>query len=121
MLEKAKREFSRMKLNLDTDTIFNFFVTAYHVMDHVEALDTINRTSIQQMYDDEDFKMCNFICNKGKHAILTKVTPYNSHSDGPPGGEVIHTVRTPDKSVRVEELAQRLMIKWEKFFADNGI
>jgi hypothetical protein len=37
MLEKAKREFARMKAELNTDTIFNFFVTIYHVKDYVEA------------------------------------------------------------------------------------
>jgi len=121
MLEKAKREYSRMKLNLDTDIIFNFFVTTYHIMDYVKALGTIDGAAIQQMFDDKDFRMCNYVCNKGKHAILTNVSPYSSHSDGPPGGEIIHTVRTPDKTVRVEELADKLIAKWEKFFADNRI
>jgi hypothetical protein len=121
MLEKAKREYSRMKLNLDTDIIFNFFVTTYHIIDHVRALETIDDAAIQKIFDDEDFRMCKYVCNKGKHAILIKVSPYNIHSDGPPGGEIIHTVRTQDKTVKVEELADRLIIKWEKFFADNHI
>ena len=121
MLEKAKREYSRMKLDLNSDTIFNFFVTTYHIMDYVKSMKTIDDAAIQKMFDDEDFKMCNYVCNKGKHAILKKVSPYNVYADGPPGGEIIYSVITPEKTVRVEELADKLIAKWEKFFADNHI
>ena len=121
MLEKAKRECSKMKQNLDTDNIFNFFVTTYHIMDRIKALGTVDNAAIQKMFDDEDFKMCNYVCNKGKHAILKTVSPYNIHSDGPPGGEIAYTIRTPGKTLRVEELAKRLIEKWESFFEDNHI
>ena len=37
VLNKAKREFEKMQKDLNTDNIFNFFVTAYHIMDYVKS------------------------------------------------------------------------------------
>jgi hypothetical protein len=67
MLGKAKRELEKMNSDLTTDTVFNFFVTAYHVMDYVKAQEKASKIEIDKMYADSDFEMCNFICNKGKH------------------------------------------------------
>ena len=78
MLEKAKRELEKMKLELTTDTVFNFFVTAYHVMDYVKAQGKARKIEIDKMYADSDFEMGNFICNKGKHIQLKKGDPYKT-------------------------------------------
>jgi len=120
MLEKAKREYARMKSDLNTDNIFNFFVTAYHVMDHIKTVSGVDPKAIQGMYDD-DFRMCQFACNKGKHAILKTITPYSSFADSVGGGETIYEVVDGSKRVRVEYLADKLINKWEKFFRENGI
>lgn len=37
MLEKARREFSRLRSDLNTDNVFNFFVTIHHIKDYVSA------------------------------------------------------------------------------------
>ncbi len=78
LLDKAKRDFAKMKAETSTGTIFNFFVTAYHIVDYVKALGTVPQPAIDQLYDDSDFKMCQFLCNKGKHIKLRNSSPFEA-------------------------------------------
>ena len=122
MLDKAKRELSKMKSDLNPDTIFNFFVTTYHVMDYVKTATRVpSPSAIKDMYDDEDFKMCQFVCNQGKHSILRTVTPYSAFADGPSGGDVIYEIVDGSNRAAVLHLGDKLIAKWEKFFLDNAI
>ena len=73
-MSKAKRDLATLRTNLNADTVFNFFVTAYHVMDYVKQLGTVDRGAISRMYADPDFDMCRFICNRGKH-LAVRDTP----------------------------------------------
>lgn len=72
ILEKAKRELNAMKTKLSADTVFNFFVTAYHIMDYVKNLAGVSKPAIDAMYADPDFDTCKFICNRGKHLVVTR-------------------------------------------------
>ena len=76
MLHKATREFRRMQENLNTDNIFNFFVTAWHVQDYV--LVQMGWTTgkplpkiIKDLRTEADIQRCRFICDKGKHLKVT--------------------------------------------------
>jgi hypothetical protein len=133
ILGKAKRELEKMKSELITNTVFNFFVTAYHVMDYVKAQGKANKTEIDKMYADSDFEMCNLICNKGKHIKLKKGDLYKTKCK--PGallgranlGEVefaegeSYVVVDGKVEVNVLDLSQRPFAKWEAFFSSNGI
>jgi hypothetical protein len=134
MYRKAERELERMKSALNTDTIFNFFVTAYHIMDYVKRQGTVSSAAIDSMYDDDDFKMCNFICNKGKHLVLTKNDPDTKAVYKPGalyGSAPYNTARynksssykffVDEQEVNFIELGKRLIEKWDKFFIENSI
>jgi hypothetical protein len=134
LLAKAKRDYERMKADLSTDTILNFFVTTYHIVDYVKALGTVTNPQIEQLYADPDFKMCQFLCNKGKHIKLRDGDIYEAkHDPAIPGGILSTFVFDYDKlggperfivvdgikEVDVVELGARLIQKWETFFGDH--
>ncbi len=134
MYKKAERELEKMQSDLNTDTIFNFFVTAYHIMDYVKRQGTVSSAAIDSMYDDTDFKMCQFICNKGKHLVLTKndldtktvykpgalygSTPYNTAMFNENSS---YKFFVDGQEVNFIELGKRLIGKWDKFFIENSI
>ena len=133
LFEKAKRDFERMKSDLNTDSIFNFFVTVYHVMDYVKAQGNARQDAIEKMYDDEDFRMCNYLCNKGKHLKLEKGDEFQTrHSVGAVFGKAMfnevmfnegesYSLIADGQKIDVTELGHRLLKKWEQLFAYNGI
>jgi hypothetical protein len=49
------------------DSVFNFFVTAYHVKDYLLASNPSNRPAVEALYADPDLLACQAICNQGKH------------------------------------------------------
>lgn len=132
LFKKAKRDFVEMNSDLNTDNIFNFFVTAYHVMDYAKAQGKAGQDAIEKMYDDEDFQMCNYLCNKGKHLKLDRGDPFQTrHSFGAVYGKAIYdevkydegesySLIADGKKIDVTELGHRLLKKWDQFFTDNG-
>ncbi len=134
MHKKAERELEIMQSDLNTDTIFNFFVTAYHIKDYVEKQGTVSNAAIKSMYDDNDFKMCQFICNKGKHLVLTKNDPDTKavYKPGALYGSALYNTAIFNESssykffvdgqeVNFIELGKTLIEKWDKFFIENNI
>ncbi len=133
LLEKARRDFEKMKDDISCDTIFNFFITVYHVVDYVRAQGIASTQFTQQLYEESDFRMCNFICNKGKHMALKAGDPYHlKHDYGAQLGHVILGVTelgAPERflvidgteKVDVLELGERLLNRWEQFFQENNI
>lgn len=61
MLEKAKRELTRLVAENSIDHVYNFFVTAHHIIDH---LDEHLRPQVRE---DQLIKNCGDACNKAKH------------------------------------------------------
>jgi hypothetical protein len=136
LLDKAKRDYAKMENETSTDTIFNFFVTSYHVVDYVKALGTVPQIAIDQLYDDPDFKMCQFLCNKGKHIKLRQGSPFEAKykaavTGGILGSFVLGTdvlggperfvVLDDGKEVDTVNLGNKLLEKWEASFAAQGI
>ena len=135
LLEKAKRDYVKMKADTSTDSIFNFFVTTYHVVDYVKALDAVSKVAIDQLYEDSDFKMCQFLCNKGKHIKLCQESAFEAKHKAatgvPLGSFVLGTseLGCPERFVVVDggeeveavDLGEKLLQKWEAFFAAQGI
>jgi hypothetical protein len=138
MFEKAKRDFDKMKANVNTETVFNFFVTAYHIRDYVENQSKALRDAIfKEFNEDKDFRMCRYICEKGKHMELTherwKDYQFNTQHnlggllDGAPLDAVYldanesYRLVADGKEIEVIALGQQILQKWERFFKANGI
>jgi len=136
ILEKATRDYAKMEAETSTDTIFNFFVTTYHVVDYVKALDTVPLSAIEQLYNDPDFKMCQFLCNKGKHIKLRQESLFEAKYEAAiAGGRLDSFVLGADvlggaerfvvldggKEVDTVGLGKKLLQKWGAFFTAHGI
>jgi len=63
MLEKARREFSRLKVELNTDNVFNFFVTVHHIKEYAKE----HGIPENQLPVGGDFQLCRMMCNLAKH------------------------------------------------------
>ena len=87
------------------------------------------------MYADGNFDLCRFICNRGKHLNVTR-DPKNVairedggsgfFGFGPIGGGPMCSLPEwrfycDDEEVRPIELAEKVIKRWELFFATNGI
>lgn len=134
MLEKAKRELQRLAEDMTSDNVFNFFVTAYHIVDRVEVPGTVPRQDIRALYSNPDFKKCKYICNKSKHRKLKKDDDEFSTYRRPAAvfgeavfGESIYNGGRAyfiiDKNERVDvlELGQDIIYLWETFFNEHNI
>lgn len=149
MLDKAKREYKRMLNNIDVDSVFNFFVTVYHIVDYVEATGRFSYESpeLKKMYGDKDLKndnyygdfvACRLICNSGKHLKISRdvkkydIESINTEHSSSSAGQTMaggtqfgegdrYDIVVDGKREEVKELGTRLICKWEQFFADNGI
>lgn len=136
LLDKAGRDFKKMKEETSTDTIFNFFVTVYHVIDYIKASGTVQDSHISQLYADPDFQMCQFLCNKGKHIQLKKGDLYEARHEPAVAGGVLGSfvlgvdrlggperfvVVDGSREIEVVDLGEKLLKKWEAFFSTHGI
>jgi hypothetical protein len=134
MLEKAKRELEKLSRDTQTDNIFNFFVTAYHVVDYVRVLKTVPPDDIEALYEEPDFRKCRYICNKCKHRILEKgddefVTyrrPSAALGELTLGESALGLGRAffvidETEQVDVLDLGRRIIDRWEAFFDTHTI
>ncbi len=132
MLKKSRHELENMRHELNGDTVFNFFVTIYHIIDYVAPVAPKNE--VKRMRDDPDFQMARFLCFRQKHFTLepqyrkkTSEILMGARSGIARSGAVrsAEPVRLrlycDEKEVRLIELADRLITKWEEFFTKNGI
>ena len=134
MLEKAKRELQRLTENMESDKIFNFFVTAYHVVDRIKVLGTVPVKDIKDLYSNPDFKKCKYICNKSKHLVLSngddEFITYRRPSavfgeavfgESLFNGERAYFIIDKNEQVDVLELGQKIINLWETFFNEHNI
>ena len=63
IFEKAKRDYLVLQNTVNADTLFNFYVLLYHVMDYLKA-NVAGEADIKAMFDDPDFQVCNLIANR---------------------------------------------------------
>jgi hypothetical protein len=135
MLEKAKRELTRLETadsmaEGSIDHVYNFFVTAYHIVDYLDG--RLAKADVDAIKAAPLILSCCDACNKAKHMRLTRkrpdvVTPthYNFLVGGPPN--------TPDKSLErwivwqdgtnleVISFARIVIAKWDELFLKHGI
>jgi hypothetical protein len=119
MWRKALRELEVLRGDVNPETIFDFFVTSYHVMDYVKAMGTVPKAAIDEMYKDPDFGLCQFICNKGKHLELRQEPGHDAHSDV--GATPRYAVIVEGRRIDVLQLARAVVGRWRRFFEETGI
>jgi hypothetical protein len=132
MLEKARREHRRLIECFDADNLFNFCVTAYHISDYIRRTNAVAQVVLDTFLQDQDIKDCRDLCDKGKHLTLSKrADPTTDVWSGCIGGAPIGALEigggdkwmlfTGDRQVDVEWLAERVLAKWEEFFATHNL
>jgi len=86
MLAKARRELQHLRDRVSVDSVFNYFVTAYHVSDYLLVSSPATRTAVLALYADPDFLACKAICNQGKHLrVDRKARPASQELSGRSG------------------------------------
>jgi hypothetical protein len=73
MLEKAKRELARLEAEESIDHVYNFFVTAYHIVDYLD--ERLSKQKIKRIKSRKWMHLCADACNKAKHMRLTHDRP----------------------------------------------
>jgi hypothetical protein len=134
ILEKAKRDLQKLSQDTDIDNVFNFFVTAYHVVDYVKVLNTVPTDDIKALYEEPDFRKCRYICNKSKHRTLDKGDDEFITYQRPSAalGECIlgesvlglgraYFIIDETEQVDVLDLGQRIIDRWEAFFNTHSL
>jgi hypothetical protein len=134
ILEKAKRDLQKLSEDTNIDSIFNFFVTAYHVVDYVKVLNTVPVDDIKALYEEPDFRKCRYICNKSKHRTLDKgddeFITYKRPSaalgefmlgESALGLGRAYFIIDEAEQVEVLDLGKRIIDRWEAFFNTHSI
>jgi hypothetical protein len=135
MLSKARRELARLRDNVNIDTVFNFFVTAYHVQDYLRAEASDRVGDVDALLADPDFIVCRSICNQGKHLrVDRKANPVGAKPSGRSGiigigvvGQMVvgagllWDLTYDGVSHDPIALADRVLAKLDKYFVAHGI
>jgi len=134
MLEKARRELTRLVANFDIDNVFNFFVTAWHIQDSILKTNAVPQSKVEAFVKDTDIQYARDLCDKGKHLNLTKRPDPSTDmyfGNATPGtavpGEAIAgsggkwALRSENGVVPVDELAERVLTKWDRLFAEHKL
>lgn len=133
MLSKARRELARLRADVNIDTVFNFFVTAYHVQDYLRA--DAPKRDVDALVADPDLVICRSICNQGKHLkVGRKAIPVGAKISGRSGvvgvgvvGEmvvgtgILWDLTYDDTSHDPISLAERVLATLESFFVAHDI
>lgn len=132
MLDKAKREHSRLSSDFNIDNVFNFFVTANHIRDYIEKNAAVDRSVVATFCFSQDMLDCRDLCDKAKHLRLTKREDPVTHRwsgalDGAPlnmlplAGDGRWELWSDDRHVDIQQLADRVLILWDGFFDQHGL
>jgi hypothetical protein len=117
---------------LDNSTRLIFFVTAFHIRDYILKTNAVPKDIVNQFLQDVDLKDCRDLCDKGKHLRLTQRTDpsvaiLEGTLGGAPlgavvmGGDDVWMLFSGNREVDIKWLAERVLEKWERFFATNGL
>jgi hypothetical protein len=123
MLEKAKRELTRLEAEDSIDHVYNFFVTAYHIVD---TLPELAKTAI---LGEPLIQSCADACNKAKHMQLTRKRPDVATRTRHHVFVGCNTVDTVERLIvwqdgnsrEVTSFARSVIAKWDELFLKHGI
>jgi hypothetical protein len=90
LLDKLERDFERLQDDMGQQamlyTAFDFFVTAYTLVDWVKKHKSLTQAQVDALYQEMLIKICADLANGSKHFQLTNPPPKTSvttHSSGP--------------------------------------
>ena len=137
ILEKARREHERLTDAFNIDNVFNFFVTAYHIQDYIRKTAAVPQPTLDALdafLKDPDLAATRDLCDKGKHLRLTRRPDPSAIRSviGPLNTAPLNTIplnhyaevwalHSDNRTLDVAVLANRVIEKWETFFAANGL
>ena len=134
MLEKARREHMRLDANFNIDNVFNFFVTAWHIQDYILRTNAVRQSIVEAFVKDADVQSARDLCDKGKHLSLTKRSDPTTEmhvgnaipglaipGEAMPGSAGKWALRSENGVIHVDELAERVLAKWDCFFAEHKL
>ena len=132
MLEKAKRELTRLEAEHSIDHVYNFFVTVYHVVDYLDGC--LVEPEVNAIKAEPLIQFCGDVCNKAKHMRLTHKRPdvatpiYSSVFGAAPFNTVAFNtfaerwiVWQDGRSLQVVRFAGSVIAKWDELFLKHGI
>lgn len=132
ILDKAEREYVRLQSKFDIDNVFNYFVTANHIRDYIMKNNAVTQSIMDSFFTDQDMKDCRDLCDKAKHLRLTRRPDPQTHKwsgclGGAPlgvlplGGDGEWELWSDGRVVNIQQLAERVLIKWREFFATHNL
>lgn len=135
MLNKARRELARIESEVSIDHVYNFFVTAYHVLDYLDDAKCAPREALEELRGEMLIQRCGDVCNKAKHVRLKRKRPdptpllWSGGINGAPintialnGGDERWILWADDNEyMEVESFARATVAKLENFFTEHKI
>jgi hypothetical protein len=132
MLAKAKRELTRLEAEASIDHAYNFFVTAYHIIDYLDG--RLSKPVVDSILNDPLIQICGDACNKAKHMRLTRnrpdvATPIYSSACGQMPFNTVACNTSGERwivwqngsSLEVVRFARSVIAKWDELFLKHGI
>ena len=101
VFEKLKRDAALLEAEVNGDTVFNFVITAYHLIDWITKAPTqgsaVQKKDVDTLRNNPYLRMCRDLCNGSKHVSIDSTSrPYRNH---PP--VVDATVVEPNRGFRL--------------------
>lgn len=145
LLDKSLRELTRLQEACAEyreteigDSIFNFFITTYHIKDWLIQSAKIDKTKVEDYVKNSEWlSVCRDICNSGKHFTIERYDPIAKDISEPDLPSTVFTgfngnqVEIKNKRIEIRvhgnkmyellELALKSFQEWEKFFTENRI
>lgn len=145
LLDKSLRELKRLddafaeqRETEIGDSIFNFFITTYHIKDWLIQSGKIDKTKVENYVKNSDWlSVCRDICNSGKHFTIERYDPVAKDMYEPDLPSIIftgfngNTVEVKNNRIEIRahgnktyellELARKSFEEWENFFTENRI
>ena len=138
-MPKLQREQDRLRAEVTSDNVFNFVVTAYHIVDWIKnsTLGSSVKTAVRKMRGNPYIAVCRDLANASKHFELDQGYPnqvvdqtsvqtgfgrgrYGKGAYGI-GEPTIVIVLMDGTRYDVLELSQKTVDAWQGFFAAHGL
>jgi len=127
LFEKVKEDFKSLENDISPYSIFNYFVSAYHLKDYIKNEFSLNETQDIRAFEDmnELLNIAGFIANKGKHFDVNgskyknmQTRYYSGKADGTMlgdgtwranEGETYKILKADGEVIEVKVVAKRLL------------
>jgi hypothetical protein len=134
ILQKACHDFDVLRESVTAYSVFNFFVTCYHIRDYIHSSSAAPKAAVAALFADADFQLVRFLCNREKHMELRPSSARDHYellmgarsgiarSGAVRSGEKIRWhIYVDGRRVETVALGERVLAKWKMFFDEHGI